>query len=333
MTISCIVPVYNSGKYLKKCIDSLLSQTRALDELILVDDGSTDESPRVCDHYSSQNPNISVIHKGNGGLISAWKAGVTASEGELLTFVDADDYVDRDFIEKLEKGVSPGDVRQISVCGGITEEEDTGRKTGDLVNSLPPGVYQGEELKRLHHRLLGNEVRTVSLSRCMKLISRELILDNMHFSDSSLTMGEDVSIMLPSLLDADRLSVTDASGYHYVKRAGSMVQGRDDGMYDQIRLLDSVISRIADEKKMPDGKFQREKEYVWLLTVALRNAFRGPDGAKEARDICIAEDTPELLRRTGIKADSLKNRLLLSVMKKPTKFRSSLVAAFFSRAS
>lgn len=324
MTISCVIPVYNSERYLARCVDSILNQTRVPDEVILVDDGSVDNSPAICDRYGKNSP-VKVIHKENGGLISAWKAGVTAASGELLTFVDSDDYVDGDYIEELEKGVLEGCEKQISACGGITEDESSGRKTGDLTNALPAGVYQGEDIRELRKNLLGNEIRTVSLSRCMKLVSRKLVLENMRFADPKLTMGEDVSIMLPCLLDAERLSVTGHSGYHYVKRPGSMVQGRDERMYGQIRLLDRTIAGIAEEKGMPEGETQREKEYVWLLAIVVRNAFRGENGAREACRICLSEDTPGLLKKTGLKASSLKNRLLLYVMRKPTILRASIV--------
>nr|MCR5304062.1 glycosyltransferase family 2 protein [Lachnospiraceae bacterium] len=125
MTVSCIVPVYNSGKYLKKCADSMLSQTVPPDELILVDDGSADESPGICDRYAEENDTVKVIHKENGGLISAWKAGVKASSADLLTFLDADDYVDPDYLENLLRGASDACDKQIVSCGGITESENT----------------------------------------------------------------------------------------------------------------------------------------------------------------------------------------------------------------
>ena len=86
--ISIIVPVYNAEKYLKKCVDSLTGQTYQNLEIILVDDGSSDNSGSLCDELAGKDARIKVLHKENGGLISAWKAGVTESTGEYLNFVD-----------------------------------------------------------------------------------------------------------------------------------------------------------------------------------------------------------------------------------------------------
>ena len=89
--ISVIVPVYGVEKMLARCVESILAQTYENIELVLVDDGSPDQCPAICDQYAEKYKNIVVIHKKNGGLTSAWKAGVTAATGDLLGFVDSDD--------------------------------------------------------------------------------------------------------------------------------------------------------------------------------------------------------------------------------------------------
>ena len=102
MSISIIVPVYNASRALKKCVDSLRNQTFSDISIILVDDGSTDGSGKVCDDFAAEDPRIKVIHKKNGGVISARNAAITAlPEGGFTTFCDADDYMPRDALEKL----------------------------------------------------------------------------------------------------------------------------------------------------------------------------------------------------------------------------------------
>ena len=91
--ISVIVPVYGVEKMLARCVESILAQTYENIELVLVDDGSPDQCPAICDQYAEKYKNIVVIHKKNGGLTSAWKAGVTAATGDLLGFVDSDDWI------------------------------------------------------------------------------------------------------------------------------------------------------------------------------------------------------------------------------------------------
>ena len=101
VTLSIIVPVYNVCDYLKDCIDSILAQSFTDFELILVDDGSTDGSGEICDEYVKRDSRIRVIHKGNGGVVSARKAGVAAAKGLYVGYVDGDDWIESDMYEKM----------------------------------------------------------------------------------------------------------------------------------------------------------------------------------------------------------------------------------------
>lgn len=103
--ISVIIPVYNVEKYLEECIDSVLSQTYKNYEIILVDDGSTDSSPEICDKYASEYENISVIHKENHGLSHTRNAGLTVAHGEYVYFLDSDDYIDSDAFTMLAEAI------------------------------------------------------------------------------------------------------------------------------------------------------------------------------------------------------------------------------------
>ena len=99
--VSVIVPVYNAEKYLQECVDSILGQTLADLELILVDDGSTDTSPALCDRYAEQDARVKVIHKPNGRAASARNAGIRAASGDYVAFVDSDDWVSAEMYEKM----------------------------------------------------------------------------------------------------------------------------------------------------------------------------------------------------------------------------------------
>ncbi len=121
--ISVIIPVYNQEKYLNKCIDSLLTGTYKNIECIIVDDGSTDNSPELCDEYKKDD-RVVVIHKKNGGLSSARKAGFDVSRGQYITFIDSDDYVDKDYVEKLYNALKDNDA-DICVCGHYRDDNGT----------------------------------------------------------------------------------------------------------------------------------------------------------------------------------------------------------------
>lgn len=99
--ISVVLPIYNVEDYLEKCMDSVLNQTYSNIEIILVDDGSPDSCPKMCDEYVKKDKRVKVVHKENGGLSDARNAGIKASNGEYITFIDSDDYVDKDYIEFL----------------------------------------------------------------------------------------------------------------------------------------------------------------------------------------------------------------------------------------
>ena len=99
--VSIIVPIYNVEKYLSKCIESILSQTYKNIEIILVDDGSPDNSPQICDEYAKKDDRIIVIHKANGGVSSARNAGIDIATGKYIGFVDPDDYIENNMYELM----------------------------------------------------------------------------------------------------------------------------------------------------------------------------------------------------------------------------------------
>ena len=120
--ISIIVPVYNVEDYIEDCVNSIVNQTYNNIEILLVDDGSTDSSGKICDCLADRDPRIKVLHKQNGGLMSAWKQGVLNSTGEYIGFVDSDDEVDLDMYERLLK-TAEADSADIVACGLIREYE------------------------------------------------------------------------------------------------------------------------------------------------------------------------------------------------------------------
>ena len=97
--ISIVLPIYNVEKYIEKCMDSVLNQTYKNIEVILVDDGSPDRCPKICEEYAKKDNRIKVVHKENGGLSDARNAGIKVANGEYITFIDSDDYIDQDYVE------------------------------------------------------------------------------------------------------------------------------------------------------------------------------------------------------------------------------------------
>ena len=181
--ISIIVPVYNKEKYIKKCVDSLIKQSYSDIEIILVDDGSTDKSPEICDEYAERDSRIRVIHRENGGLSVARNTGIENANGKYLMFVDADDWVAVDFCEAALKSISENDA-DIAVFGICYVEE----KEQNIQGSQ---LYKNELLDNSQalERLLTEEIRNYV---CNKIFKASLFLE-IRFVEGKL--WEDLEIM------------------------------------------------------------------------------------------------------------------------------------------
>lgn len=325
--ISVIVPVYRTAAYLPACMDSLLGQTYPRLEIVLVDDGSPDECPAMCDAYAAADRRVRTVHKENGGLVSAWMAGAAVSTGAYLAFVDSDDWVETDMFTRLAAARTPeGNRKEILCCSYLLERE---RGAEAVRPALPAGVYEGEELeRRVRPRLLGNSPRTVILSRCMKLFSRELIRDNLHFCDPRIVMGEDVNITLPALLDCERLVLLpDADLYHYRHLEASMAHRYDPRLYENIRLLREKIREILRAKKAPDAEGQAGREYQLLLLLVLRNELRGGgrEGLRRLQKLLQDPELRSLVREAPAHIESRADRLLYLGLKRPSRLRLALL--------
>ncbi len=236
--ISVIVPVYQMEKYIAQCIESILAQTYKNFELILIDDGSTDASGRICDEYAKKDGRIRVIHKNNGGLVAAWTDGITAAKAPFVVFVDADDWLSESMLETFagEYERTGADM----VCGSYFLENHCGAVKAE--NSTSTGVYGKKEIetKILPTLLYTGEFlgRGFIMSRCAKLIKRELVLENAYWAADGITMGEDMCVILPCILSAEKISViNDACMYHYRSHGESMTHDFGDNAIEKIEAL------------------------------------------------------------------------------------------------
>ena len=184
--VAVIVPVYNAGAYLEKCIESIRSQTFEDLEICLIDDGSRDGSGDVCDAHAAADGRVRVVHQENAGLMAAWMRGVRETSAPYLFFSDADDYIDPDAIEVLARALS-GEKKEV-VIGALLTDKRNGKAEPEGCRAAA-GVYEGGALRKLQAELLGNEVRALPFSRCMKLFSRALIEENMRLCEPRLRMA------------------------------------------------------------------------------------------------------------------------------------------------
>ena len=244
--LSIIVPVYNIESYLCECLDSLACSSRyGKIEIILIDDGSTDGSAKICDEYARKDPRIRVIHKPNGGLVSARKAGVEAAVGDYVTFVDGDDWVDIDWytdqIETLER--QQPDI----IAFGCVEEYGT--YTKPVVNKLADGLYVDEELENVKSKCIVDGTFfawNILPHLCDKIIRRDILDSVIRNTDECITFGEDAVTTYPCIWKAKSLLVVNDTPYHYRQRSGSMSKIYDDLSSDQMNGLYNSLKIGSD---------------------------------------------------------------------------------------
>lgn len=213
--LSIIVPVYNVQEYLDACINSLLSQTYERIEIILVDDGSTDDSGRICERYASLDPRIRVIHKENGGLSDARNAGIEIAKGEYIGFVDSDDWISTKMYEVLLRNleVSKAD---IAVCERVAVYPDRMEDCGGTDSICV--LNQEESLDILYAN------KKYGSYACNKLFRKELF-KSIRFPKGRLF--EDIYIMHELFGLANRVVFIDTGLYFYLQRPNSIVNSNN----------------------------------------------------------------------------------------------------------
>ena len=221
--ISVIVPVYNIERYVGICIESIINQTYKNLEIVIVDDGSRDRCPEICDLYESKDTRIRVIHKPNGGLVSARKAGLQQANGDYISYVDGDDWIGPGFIEGLYTAAKNNNADM--VCAGQTR--DLFSKSEHFTNPIPAGIYEGERLQALWKSMIsyGSYYRPgITTYVWNKLFRREILLSLQALVDNRISIGEDAAVTYPALAACKCVAVVDNVAYHYRQREDSMLK-------------------------------------------------------------------------------------------------------------
>lgn len=213
MKLSVIVPIYNVERYLPACIDSILAQTHKELEIILVDDGSTDACPTICDRYATMDPRIIVIHKKNVGLSDARNAGLDIASGEWISFIDSDDWIEPDMYEKLLKNAHIYD-SQISV-GAVSVD----KQTDQGVIRLNPSDTSVISCKKISSIEAMRKHLADAWSAWDKIYRKE-IFETIRYPLGEL--NEDEAIMLQVLERARSIVYTNEVFYHYIQRSTSI---------------------------------------------------------------------------------------------------------------
>lgn len=232
--ISVLIPVYNVEAYLDKCLNSIIRQDCSNYEIVLVDDGSTDNSSAICDMYANRYANISVIHKENGGLAAARNTALLHARGSLIAFIDSDDFVSTDYLSSMYENIIKYGVA-IAACGRFIYSDETGSKEERRPYYARRVLNSDEALIAL------NSFRSFDMSMCSKLIRRELFED-VQFPEGKLC--EDYYIAPILLLKACAVYYDDTPKYYYRHRSGSISRSSKIN-YAQIDASDAQLNLLT----------------------------------------------------------------------------------------
>lgn len=279
--ITIIVAVYNVEKYIQRCVDSLLKQTHHNIEIILVDDGSKDNSPEICDQYAQKDERVKVIHKPNGGVSSARQAGLDAATGDFVIHADPDDYVDADMIETL-----------------LVEALAT---NADIVTC---DFYMNERVMKPHYMssadLLKKLISVETICVCWNsMVRRDFIVKHhVSFTPSWLCMSEDFLFICRLLVAGAKAVHLQRPFYHYwVNNVGSLTNKKSE---KKLLSIIAVIDELGKMVKSSDyDDFYTRKKYVVqyayhakmfkkakLLYPEIRNRMISTEGKEAVRIYC-----------------------------------------------
>lgn len=302
--ISIIIPVYKVEKYLSRCIESVMAQTYSNIEIILIDDGSSDKCPEICDNYADKDPRIKVVHKKNGGLSDARNAGITLAEGKYISFLDSDDYVHprmyQELLHILKK--EEADVSFCNLNRVYSEEYE--------LNDIQDGtlhIYSGKQAVK---NILDKNLHVVSVIACGKLYKKELF-ESIRFPVGKL--HEDEFTTYKIFYKCTKVVFMDKGYYYYFQRDDGIMGTRKkvfsaDGLeaYEQ---MGDFFQKTSDR----DIFYLVKYKYMYMLHRASVDLKKSGDQS----EIDLAEELEEKYRSeykeniAGIKTLKRKIRLWL----------------------
>lgn len=253
--ISIIVPVYNVEKYVKKCIESIIEQTYKNLEIILIDDGSTDESGKICDEFNNKDKRIKVIHKQNGGLSDARNVGIDNANGEYVSFIDSDDYVNDDYIELLFDTVKQYDAdMSIASHRVIYEKNIIDRSTGENFCTEPKEI--------LEMLLYDNGIDTSAWGKLYK----KSLFNEIRFPKGRLF--EDSATTYKLIDKSKKIAVCSKPIYNYVIRNNSISnENFSEKKLDLIVSTEEMTNYIKNNYPELEKACNRRLMYAYLSTL------------------------------------------------------------------
>lgn len=262
--VSVIIPVYNAEKTLHRCVDSVLAQTFTNFELILINDGSIDDSKKICDDYAKKDSRVVIIHKRNGGVSSARNKGIDIAQGEWITFVDSDDCITNDFLSSYHYD------SDLYICG-VKTIEDYQINDVPIENKITGNKEIGEWF------LLNRKKLYINTPWC-KIFKKEIIINNHLYFDESLIRGEDTIFCYNYICYCKKISLRAKICYHYYCNDNNIeykYKLTSNLLYNHINAISVSISNIENKFKI-DLKESRDFFYLNYIKLFYSNLNTSP---------------------------------------------------------
>lgn len=254
--ISIIIPVYNVEKFLNRCIESVINQTYKNLEIILIDDGSLDDSGKLCDNWKEKDDRIKVIHKRNTGLSDTRNVGIEKSTGNYIYFIDSDDYIDLDTIENL----------YINMI-----ENNSEIAMGDLIREIyfpKKEKYVGESYVANSEEMIGRLCQSKLCTSVCNIIFKKQLFDKIKFPVGKI--NEDLATLYRLFDKAEIISHIDKAGYHYLQRNGSIAHCKFTKEHLSIEEYKEEILKFV-EKRYPNLVKDAEVYFIGTLNDCIKS--------------------------------------------------------------
>lgn len=316
MFFSVIVPIYKVEKYLPNCIESVLNQTFADFELILVDDGSPDKCPQICESYKEKDDRIKVIHKPNGGLASARIAGIKEANGDYVFNLDSDDLIEKDTLECAYKIISKTGCEIISFSYRWVED---GRTISVTTDCLEEGLYSRKDIeKHIYPKLLMDKnMKHISYYLSGKAVKRELLTPHQLNVNEKISLGEDLCCVIPCYLNAENVYISKKEAYLYTVRNDSISKKFNS---NQIYLIENVINEICKNnlEKVADFDEQICRYSCFMCFAILASAAEGNyfRSIKAIRENIMNSLHCDKIADAEFEKITIKSRISIFLMKK-----------------
>lgn len=309
--VSVVIPVYNVEPYLRRCVDSVLAQTLQEIEIILVDDGSPDKCPQICDEYAEKDSRVRVIHKKNGGLASARNAGMKIATGTYLFFVDSDDWLEFDGLDSLYKVAEKYQVdfvRYRAIRTGWPGMELNAPCMVEPVRELHEGYYDSSAIrKELYSRLLITPQLTMGavVGAWGSLYRLKFLKENQLMFYEEVKFSEDLIFSARVVRTAKSFYFVDTPGvYHYFYNPNSISKSFREGRWESCKSLINTCERDFAQDEQYDFSTQLHCLRWFCIMLALNERKFLPTG-KQRREYCRRLINDPIVRDTQLGFDKL----------------------------